>query len=130
MFTALNVEKLFIAIILTSVIFSGCVEETQTEVQPSFTIRAPAEGQVVGPSVNVVLDVKNIILVGPTGNVNPNRGHFHLFLDNMGEIEGPQISFTYSNVTAGRHAIRVELRRGDHSQFDPPITKNVSFIVP
>ena len=121
--------KAVFLLIFAAVLIAGCASQTAAT-YPTFKIKSPGQGQVIQDStVELVLDdVQDVVLVTPNGSVVDGQGHFHLFLDNANEIMTPRLVYTF-DVTSGEHAIRIELRRGDHSAFSPAIIKSVSFTV-
>ncbi|GIW08014.1 MAG: hypothetical protein KatS3mg060_2819 [Dehalococcoidia bacterium] len=96
--------------------------------QPAFFILSPTEGQTIsGSSVQVQLDVSNLILRPPGTPNRPGEGTFSLFLDNLPEVRTGDRTYTFTNVPVGNHTLRVELRQNDGTPFTPPIQATVNF---
>jgi plastocyanin len=96
--------------------------------QPAFFILSPTEGQTIsGTSVQVQLDVSNIVLRPPGTPNRPGEGTFSLFLDNQPEVRTGDRTYTFTNVPVGNHTLRVELRQNDGTPFTPPIQATVNF---
>lgn len=96
--------------------------------QPAFFILSPTEGQtIIGTSVQVQLDVSNLILRPPGTPNRSGEGTFSLFLDNQPEVRIGDRTYTFTNVPFGNHTLRVELRQNDGTPFTPPIQATVNF---
>lgn len=97
--------------------------------QPQFFIIKPTEGEAIeGSNVQIQIDVQNLTLREP-GTTPPraNEGFFSLFLDDRAEVRTGDRNYTFSNVAAGNHQLRVELRRNDGTPYTPPIQASVAF---
>lgn len=95
----------------------------------SFEIVSPEpRASVAGPSVTIELASQNLT-VQPAGGANdPNRGHFHIFVDQGGYEVVYEPTYTVT-VGPGEHTVRVELRNNDHSAFNPSVVREVTFTV-
>jgi len=95
--------------------------------QPSLRILSPAEGATVaGRDVVLRMEVKGIEL---TPRQSSNGAYVLLRLDDAPPIKAYSDSFTFQGVTPGNHVVRVELRRSDGSQLNPPVRTQVRFVV-
>lgn len=109
---------------------------------PSVTITSPTEGATVPEgNVTVTVDVKNFKLVNKLGQMDvAGEGHLHYFIDapvpaspgmNM-FVPTPETSWTWQNVTPGRHNFSVQLANNNHSNVIPLVyaTVNVTVTAP
>ncbi|GEM_PF-1148992 len=104
---------------------------TPGQQKPSISILSPGSNYInIFPDPIVVkLAAYNVNLVPAGGAPAETEGHFHVYLDGGQEQRGAQTEFRFENVAIGEHAIRVELHRNDHSQFDPPVVQSVQIKV-
>lgn len=111
---------------------------------PAVTIVAPQDGsEVPGPSVTVVLAASNFEVV-PAGDMTPNSGHHHLFLDR--DVSDPSIpipaeegfiahigtgaaEFTFENVAPGEHRLIAVVGDALHVPVQPLIVDTIRFTV-
>ena len=99
------------------------VTATQT---PSVKILEPAsESSVAGPDVRVRVEAEGVEL----GSRGRDGAHVLLRLDEMPAMKSYAERFTFRGVTAGKHRLRVELRRPDGAGFEPAVTASVEFTV-
>ncbi len=77
-------------------------------------------------SSKIIIELKaeNFALVPIGSPVKDDEGHFHVWLDSDKKL-GPQTTFTFENITSGKHSIVAELVKSDHSSLNPKITKSV-----
>lgn len=109
------------------------------------TIVEPQDGSVVeGPDVTVRLAVEGFPIV-PSGDMTPNTGHHHLYLDadltpasepvptvenqiiHMGDASD---TFTFRNVPSGEHRIIAVVADGAHFPLQPWVVDTVTITVP
>ncbi len=116
-----------ILMIVAVLLVSGCTQQTS----PTLKIKSPvANAEISGSSVTVELDIKNFDLVKPTDAKTGKefgKGHVHAYLDNSNEQKGAETTFTWSDVAAGKHTIRVELHNHDHTSYSPEVKAEVTF---
>jgi hypothetical protein len=111
---------------------------------PSVTITAPAEGDTVAAgNVTVTLDVAELGIV-IAGDMTPNTGHHHLFLDR--DVTAPDIpipvepgfivhmgdasaTYTFENVAPGEHRLIAVVGDGLHIPLQPWVVDTVRFVV-
>jgi LPXTG-motif cell wall-anchored protein len=94
-------------------------------VENSWKITAPAEGATVtGTEVTVTVDPGQVKVVKP-GTPVAGEGHWHYLVDGQEVGKGPVNSFTFKNLTPGKHVLRVELHQNDHSPY-PGAAKEVT----
>lgn len=102
---------------------------------PTLKITSPTEGETVtGTEAAVRVQISNFTLAPEAiGKANqPGQGHWHILLD--GKLVKPvgTDSFTLTGLTAGPHAIKVELHNNDHSLLSLPVeaTVNITVVAP
>lgn len=95
------------------------------------SIVKPKVDQVVnGSSVDLRVSLKDAKLVpATTTNLQPDKGHLHVILDDklISMTEG--LEQTIPDVPAGPHRIQVEFVASDHAPFDPRVVAVVAFEV-
>src|SRR3990170_4573228 len=102
---------------------------------PTLDVLTPSEGQTIyGDKVPVLLDAQNFEIVDFANNTKAvsGQGHVHLWLDDeqmtaQSAAKAIEDTFTFSDVTAGDHKLRVELVANDHSSQKPPVASEISF---
>jgi hypothetical protein len=104
-------------------------------IRPSSTARLEIvsprpDGAIRGDPATVVIELRLIggtIVPTTSTDVEPNRGHIHVFLDDR------LLSMTglHSTILAvpGTHTLRAEFVASDHGPFRPPVTASVTFRV-
>ena len=107
----------------------------QTKGVPTLDVLTPSEGQTIyGDKVPVLLDAQNFQIVDFANNTKTvnGQGHVHLWLDDeqmtaQSAAKAIEDTFTFSDVPAGDHKLKVELVANDHSSLKPPVAKEISF---
>ena len=107
----------------------------QTGSTPTLNVLTPSEGQTIyGDKVPVLLDAQNFEIVDFTNNTKAvsGQGHVHLWLDDeqmtaQSAAKTIEDTFTFSDVPAGDHKLRVELVANDHSSLKPSVAQEISF---
>ncbi|HEX9697891.1 MAG TPA: hypothetical protein VGD06_00395 [Acidobacteriota bacterium] len=95
--------------------------------EPALHIVSPADGGAVsGGNVVVRMQVAGVEL---TPRRTGNAAYVLLRLDELPPVKGYSDTFTFQDVAAGSHLVRVELRRADGSAFNPPVRSQVRFTV-
>lgn len=95
--------------------------------QPSLRVLSPENGATVGgPNVELRMDVRGVEL---TPRESSNSAYVQLKLDELPPVKSYTDTFTFQGVAAGNHMVRIELRRGDGSQLNPPVRAQVRFSV-
>lgn len=108
------------------------------------TITQPEAGaEVTGPTVEVMLEVEGLQLV-PAGDLTPNSGHHHLYLDadlaadtvpvptvpgsivHMGDASS---TYTFENVEPGEHRLIAVVADAVHVPLQPLVVDTVMFTV-
>ena len=125
----------FIAAILLLTITIVTPVTAQTGVLPALNVLTPSDGQTIyGDKVPVLLDAENFEIVDFAKNTKAvsGQGHVHLWLDDeqmtaQSAAKAIEDTFTFSDVPAGDHKLRVELVANDHSSLKPPVAKEISF---
>jgi len=125
----------FIAAILLLTITIVTPVTAQTGVLPALNVLTPSDGQTIyGDKVPVLLDAENFEIVDFAKNTKTvsRQGHVHLWLDDeqmtaQSAAKAIEDTFTFSDVPAGDHKLRVELVANDHSSLKPPVAKEISF---
>ncbi len=112
---------------------------------PVITIVSPPDNaNVTGPNVTISVQVANFQLVANYGGTNvPGQGHIHYFMDVQAPttpgvpavpttgrwINTIATSYTWTNVTPGRHNFSVELVNNDHTPLVPPVVMEINLTV-
>ena len=107
----------------------------QTGSLPALDVLTPTKGQTIyGDKVPVLLDAQNFEIVDFANNTKAvaGQGHVHLWLDDeqmtpQSAAKAIEDTFTFSDVPAGDHKLRVELVANDHSSQKPPVANEISF---
>lgn len=103
---------------------------------PLLKIEEPVDGQVVESFVvNLKFSLKNFTLknFNQFPKNNPNQGHLHIWLDKDTPTKDNAIMYykvspyTFADVEAGKHTLKVELVNNDHTSFDPQIIQTIKF---
>lgn len=139
------VVKLFIIILLFPIISLSVSAQTPTKKPispkvdddfPRLTIVSPEQGsQILGSKVTVTFVVNNFIFVdfAKRNKKTAGEGHMHVWLDEENPTpENAQkiikaTNFNLEDVPVGNHQLMLELVNNDHSSFNPPVIKIVSF---
>ena len=85
---------------------------------PSIRIVTPTNGaNITGTTLDLTVQIVNftMVAVGSTSVNAAGAGHWHLFLDGTLVTMLTATNFTLTNLTVGKHTIRVELSENDHS---------------
>ena len=106
----------------------------QTKGVPTLDVLTPSEGQTIyGDKVPVLLDAQNFQIVDFANNTKTvsGQGHVHLWLDDeqmtaQSAAKAIEDTFTFSDVPAGDHKLRVELVNNDHTSLKPPVVVEVT----
>src|SRR3989344_2709958 len=125
----------FIAAILLLTITIVTPVTAQTGVLPALNVLTPSDGQTIyGDKVPVLLDAENFEIVDFVNNTKAvsGQGHVHLWLDDeqmtaQSAAKAIEDTFTFSDVPAGDHKLRVELVANDHSSLKPAVVSEISF---
>jgi plastocyanin len=112
---------------------------------PGMVILSPRDNSAVqGDSVTISAQVSNFDLVDKLGQDNSAReGHLHYFIDVDAPTGAGQSavtaagtyaataadSYTWQNVSAGKHTFSVELINNDHTPLNPPVVAKVTVTV-
>ncbi|MBD3210913.1 hypothetical protein GF318_06045 [Candidatus Micrarchaeota archaeon] len=141
-------DRLLIALVALSLVFSGCFlleeeeEENVTEnvtpppppppPNPGIAITSPTEGETIlmegeTSDVTLVLSSQNLVLMPPGGTKQTGEGHFRLTLD--GTVMGTFASKIHviEGLGPGSHTLEVELLHNDGTSYMPRIAKQVTF---
>lgn len=94
---------------------------------PSLRVISPENGAVVETrNVELTMEVKGVEL---TPRQSSNSAYVQLKLDDAPPVKAYADSFTFQGVAPGNHMVRVELRRGNGAEMNPPIRTQVRFSV-
>ena len=100
---------------------------------------SPTDGAVItGDTVTIVCQVSDFNIVpssvpemeaGQQPQANrPGEGHVHFTLDlSPMVIWGSTEPYTFTDVPAGEHLLRIELVENDHSSLSPPVVRQIRF---
>ena len=102
---------------------------------PTLDVLTPSEGQTIyGDKVPILLDAQNFEIVDFANNTKAvaGQGHVHLWLDDeqmtpQSAAKAIEDTFTFSDVPAGDHKLKVELVANDHFSLKPPVAQEISF---
>lgn len=75
------------------------------------------------------LEGGEIVPATTTGNVQPDEGHVHVYLDNNLVTMTASLSTDLQDVAPGQHLVEVEFVANDHFPFDPRVLAAVAFEV-
>jgi hypothetical protein len=93
---------------------------------PALQVIEPTDGSTVrGSEITVRLQVEGVVLGGRTRN----GAYALLTLDEMPPVKSYSPRFTFRGVPPGEHRLRVELRRAEGGEFDPPVLSEIQFTV-
>lgn len=103
---------------------------------PLLKIDQPLDGQVIESYVvDLKFSLKNFILKDykSLSKNKPNEGHMRLWLDvdspsqDNARMNFKNDTYTFADVAAGKHTLKVELVNNDHTSFDPQIIQTIKF---
>lgn len=96
------------------------------EVKPSLSVKAPREGEIIpSTSTNVSLSVQNFKVAQSGGD-----GHIHYSLDNGSTVmKYDTNNFTLTNLSTGKHVLKVWLVDDSHQPLNPAVEKTINFTV-
>ena len=94
-------------------------------------ITSPRNGEVIhGSSVPLRISLEGARIVKPTTtNIDPRKGHVHVYLDGKIVSMNFALDARVNKVTPGTHLLKVEFVASDHLPFDPRILDATSFEV-
>jgi len=95
-------------------------------------IVAPAPNAVVGPHVQLAMQLVGARLVSPAltgGAINGNEGHIHLLLDGQLIAMPYRLDIDLGNLTRGTHTVEAEFVASDHLPFANRPVAAVTFAV-
>ena len=97
----------------------------------TLAIVSPAEGLVVeGTTVDLEISLEGARVVpATTTDIVPDEGHLHVILDDQLVSMTSGLNEAISDLTPGRHLLKVEFVASDHAPFDPRVVAAVSFEV-
>ncbi len=94
---------------------------------PGLRIVSPEDGATVqGRDVELKLEVSGVEL---SPRRSSNTAYAMVRLDNAPPLKVYADTFTFQDVSAGNHIVRVELRRSDGTAFQPELRTQVRFAV-
>jgi LPXTG-motif cell wall-anchored protein len=104
-------------VVLSMVMWLSVAQLVMAAPQDTWKIVSPADGATVtGPDVTITVTPGDVKVVKP-GPVVAGEGHWHFLVDGKDAGKGPTNTFTYKDLTPGKHLLRVTLQQGDHSPF-------------
>lgn len=111
---------LIIAISITSLAFAQ-------DPGPSLRILSPEDGaSVQGRNVELKMEVRGVELSPRRAS---NTAYALVRLDDAPPLKAYADTFTFQDIAAGNHVVRVELRRSDGTAFQPELRTQVRFMV-
>jgi len=78
-------------------------------------IKSTFNSSVLVAGDKAYLDLKAAFDITPPGKNKDGEGHFHLFLDNQTYIPLATNSYVFTNLTSGKHTIRITANNNDHT---------------
>jgi hypothetical protein len=107
---------------------SAAAERPSTEA--TLTIVSPEDGDVLGSSVDVAIELDGARVVSQTStDLRPDEGHIHVLLDDELVSMTDGLEQTLRDVEPGLHILKVEFVANDHAPFDPRVIEAVAFEV-
>jgi hypothetical protein len=91
----------------------------------------PSPEQIVtGSMLDVRVRVENGRIVPTAGDVTPDTGHLHLFLDGalLSMASEREQEIDIADLPPGVHRLQAEFVAVDHAPFDPPVITAVTFV--
>lgn len=139
------VGRLLPLFVLAVLVLPLCTAQMATSGMPQITITEPKEGaQIPAGNVTVTVDVKNLDLVNKLGGANAaGEGHIHYYMDaavpktpNKPALTAvgtyaptANTSFTWKNVTPGKHNLSAQLVNNDHTPLIPLVYSEINVTV-
>ncbi len=115
--------RALIVVIVVSLVSSAAAQDQG----PSLRILSPEDGATVqGSNVELRIRVTGVELSPRQAS---NTAYALLRLDDAPPLKAYADTFTFRDVAAGNHVVRVELRRSDGSAFQPALRSQVRFAV-
>jgi plastocyanin len=101
---------------------------------PSFTVTAPSNGQLITVSgesgdVTLTISTQNLVLKTPGGAAKKGEGYFKVTLDSNAPETVTTKVYTLSSVPVGEHSLKVELYNNDNTPYSPAISRSVAFTI-
>jgi hypothetical protein len=94
------------------------------------TIVTPSDGDVLGPTVDVEVELTGARVVQETStDLRPDEGHIHVLLDDQLVSMTDGLEQTLRDLEPGLHVLKVEFVANDHAPFDPRVIEAVAFEV-
>jgi hypothetical protein len=116
----------FAALALTAAAAIAALALTQAQ-QPSLRVLSPQDGAVIqGGNVELRMEVQGVEL---SPRPSSNTAYVQLRLDEAPPVKAYAGTFTFQGVTPGNHLLRIELRRSNGSELNPPVRTQVRFAV-
>ncbi len=99
---------------------------------PMIMIESPANGTTIeGTSLDLEVEVTNFMLnSSAVGGTNaPGEGHYHIYIN--GDLVGPytDLMVTLTDLPAGDHELKVELKNNDHSALGVEAMDMIQFTI-
>jgi hypothetical protein len=91
----------------------------------------PSPEQIVaGSMLDVRVRVENGRIVATSGDVTPDTGHLHVFLDGtlLTMTSEREREIDIAHLPPGVHRLQAEFVAADHAPFDPPVITAVTFV--
>lgn len=91
----------------------------------------PSPEQIVtGSMLDVRVRVVNGRIVATSGDVTPETGHLHVFLDGalLSMTSESEQQIDIADLPPGVHRLQAEFVAADHAPFDPPVITAVTFV--
>ena len=119
-----SIDRRSLAYVATAALTALALTQAQ---QPSLRILSPQDGAAIeGGNVELRMEVQGVEL---SPRQSSNTAYVQLRLDDAPPVKAYADTFTFQGVTPGNHLLRVELRRSNGSELNPPVRTQVRFSV-
>ncbi|MBK06567.1 MAG: hypothetical protein CL920_29465 [Deltaproteobacteria bacterium] len=130
----------FLSCLVFAVLWTACSGEivNNNNGDPSVTLTLDKQTAKAGDTIKLSIEVKNFQLdKNKMDSSNQSgTGHYHVYLDDKKDTDyfaadaAATLDFKVpSDITEGKHTLRVELRNNDHSPLDPVVEAKAEFTV-
>ncbi len=132
--------RALIAILGVATALTACVS-TKTDQVPSVSFIEPVDGAVVSSPFKVKFAVAGME-IKPAGEIVPNTGHHHLFIDGVSAPQGETIlsdsqhmhfgkgqTETQVSLPPGPHTLTMQFANGGHQSYGPGMSRTITITV-
>lgn len=132
--------RALIAILGAAIALTACVS-TKTDQVPSVSFIEPVDGAVVSSPFKVKFAVSGME-VKPAGEIVPNTGHHHLFIDGVSAPQGEAIPADSQHMHFGKgqteaqislppgpHKLTMQFANGAHQSYGAGMSRSINITV-